>query len=100
MLTIVAVVLALTVLPSPWGWITVLVAAAVDILEWLAFAWWSKRRRPSVGVEALVGAEAEVVDGSYVRVVGELWQARGLEGRSPGERVRVRAVDGLVLEIE
>jgi membrane protein implicated in regulation of membrane protease activity len=99
-LTIVAVVLAVFVLPSPWGWIAVIVAAAIDIVETFVFWWWSKRRRPAVGVEVLVGAEAEVVDGRYVRVAGELWRARGLAGRAPGERVRVRAVDGLELDVE
>jgi membrane protein implicated in regulation of membrane protease activity len=99
-LTIVAIVLAVLVLPSPWGWIAVLGAALIDILEMLAFWWWSKRRRPTVGVETLVGAEAEVVDGRYVRVAGELWRARDLAGRAPGERVRVRAVDGLELDVE
>jgi membrane protein implicated in regulation of membrane protease activity len=99
-LTIVAIVLAVLVLPSPWGWIAVLVGALIDILETLVFWWWSKRRRPTVGVETLVGAEAEVVDGRYVRVAGELWRARDLGGRAPGERVRVRAVDGLELDVE
>jgi len=33
----------------------------------------------------------------WVRVNGELWRARGAES---GERVRVRAVDGLTLEVE
>jgi len=33
----------------------------------------------------------------WVRVNGELWRARGAEA---GERVRVRAVDGLTLAVE
>ena len=49
MLTIVAVVLALTVLPSPWGAIAVIVAAIIDVVETGVFVWWSKRRRPTVG---------------------------------------------------
>jgi membrane protein implicated in regulation of membrane protease activity len=53
-----------------------------------------------VGAEALVGAEAEVVTETYVRVGGELWRARGLDGREPGDRVRVRAVSGLELDVE
>ena len=100
MLTIVAIVLAVLVLPSPWGWIAVIIAAVVDVLETIAFWWWSRRRRAAVGVETLVGEEAVVVDDRFVRVAGELWRARGLGGRAPGERVRVRAVDGLELDIE
>jgi membrane protein implicated in regulation of membrane protease activity len=99
-LTIVALIVALLWLEEPWNVVVVLGAAVIDILETVVFIWWSKRRRPSVGVETLVGAEAEVVDGRYVRVAGELWRARGLDGRSPGERVRVRRVDGLELDVE
>jgi membrane protein implicated in regulation of membrane protease activity len=99
-LTIVAILLALTVLPSPWGLVAVVVAAVVDILETFAFWWWSRRRRASVGVETLVGEQAVVVDGHFVRVAGELWRARDLAGRAPGERVRVRAVEGLELDVE
>jgi membrane protein implicated in regulation of membrane protease activity len=100
MLTIVALLLALFVLDDPWNWIVVLGALAIDVVETVAYVRWSKRRKPSVGVETLVGSEAEVVDGRFVRVAGELWRARGLEGRRPGERVRVRAVDGLELDVE
>jgi membrane protein implicated in regulation of membrane protease activity len=99
-LTLVVLALAVFVLPSPWGWMAVLAAAAIDVVETLAFIRWSKRRRPTVGVEALVGAEAEVVDGRYVRVAGELWRVRDLGGRAPGELVRVRAVHGLELDVE
>ena len=100
MLTIIALLLALLFLEAPWNVIVVLVAAVIDILETIVFIWWSKRRRPAVGVETLVGAEAEVVDGRFVRVAGELWRVRDLQGRAPGERVRVRAVHGLELEVE
>ncbi len=65
---------------------------------------WSRRRRPAVGAEALVGAEAEVVEPcrpvGTVRVRGELWRARCERGAGAGERVRVRAVEGLELVVE
>jgi membrane protein implicated in regulation of membrane protease activity len=35
-----------------------------------------------------------------VRLQGELWRARCEEGADPGERVRVRALDGLTLVVE
>ena len=57
----------------------------------------SHRRRSTVGVEALVGLVGEMTSDDWVRVNGELWRARGAEA---GERVRVRAVDGLTLEVE
>jgi membrane-bound serine protease (ClpP class) len=59
------------------------------------------RRRPVVvGVHELVGATGEVRRG-LVFVRGELWQARPADGEplADGERVRVEAVDGLVLTV-
>jgi membrane protein implicated in regulation of membrane protease activity len=97
---LVAILLALFVLPAPWGLAAVVAALAVELAEAALLLRWSRRRRSAVGTEALVGAEAEVVSDTYVRVGGELWRARGLEGRSPGERVRVRAVNGLDLDVE
>jgi membrane protein implicated in regulation of membrane protease activity len=99
-LVIVALLLALFVLDGPWSVIVVLVAATIEVVETLVLIRWSRRRRPAVGLEALVGAEAEVVDRRYVRVGGELWRVRDLGDRVPGELVRVRAVRGLELEVE
>ena len=58
MLTIAAVVLALTVLPRPWGVVAIVVAAAIDVGETAFFVRWSKRRRAAVGAETLVGRRA------------------------------------------
>ncbi len=56
-----------------------------------------------MGVEALLGAVAEVVEpcnpDGWVRVGGELWRARCEAGAEAGARVRVRAVDGLTLVV-
>jgi len=103
-LTIVAIMLALFVLPSPWGWVVVIVAAAIDVLETLIFMRWSTRRRSAVGVDTLVGRHAVVVTAlapqGKVRVDGELWQADSLVPIEPGREVVVRAVNGLVLDVE
>jgi membrane protein implicated in regulation of membrane protease activity len=99
MALVVAILLAVFVLEPPWGVAAVGAGAAVELAESALLIRWSRRRRAAVGVEALVGEEAVVVDGVYVRVGGELWRARGLEGRDPGDVVRVRAVDGLELEV-
>jgi membrane protein implicated in regulation of membrane protease activity len=103
-LTIVAVVLALTVLPAPWGVVAVVGAFVVDAAETAFFVRWSKRRRATVGVETLVGRTAVVVRGltprGQVKLDGEVWEARGPAGVLPGEEVLVIAVDGLVLEVE
>lgn len=106
-LTIIALVLALLVLPSPWGAVAVAVAAIIDLVETGVFLWWSKRPRHAVGVETLVGREAVVVrvseGGAQVKIVGELWDARPSGSGSPpvaGARVVVRGVDGLVLLVD
>jgi len=96
----VAILLALFVLPAPWSYAAVVGGAAVEIAEAAGLVWWSKRRRPAAGADGLLGEEAVVVDARYVRVAGELWRARDLGGHRPGERVRIRAVDGLEVEIE
>jgi membrane protein implicated in regulation of membrane protease activity len=103
-LTIVAVILALTVIPSPWGWVAVIVAGLIDIAETAFFVRWSKRRRTSVGVETLVGRQAVVVRAltprGQVKLDGEVWEARADYDLLPGDEVVVRSVDGLLLEVE
>lgn len=103
MLTIVAVILALTVLPSPWGVVAVAGAAAIDVVEITFFARWSKRRRATVGAETLVGRSAVVVRAlmpqGQVKLDGEVWEARAPGNVPPGDEVVVVALDGLVLEV-
>ena len=103
MLTIVAVVLALTVIPSPWGWVAMIVAGLIDIAETAFFVRWSKRRRASVGVETLVGRRATVVrpltPRGQVKLDGEFWEARADFDMLPGDEVVVRGVDGLLLDV-
>jgi len=102
-LTIVAVVLALTVLPSPWGVVAILVGAAIDLVEVRFFARWSKRRRATVGAETLVGRRAVVVRAlaprGQVSIDGELWEARADVEVEPGRSVVITGRDGLVLDV-
>ena len=64
------------------------------------------RRRPVVSgreeMVAAVGIVAAVEPGeAWVRVHGETWRARAIGGAlAPGDRVRVRAVEGLTLVVE
>jgi membrane-bound serine protease (ClpP class) len=97
---VTAILLAIFVVPSPWGIPLVFAGASVEVGETLLVIRWSRRRRAQSGVETMLGAEAEVVDDRFVRIAGELWQARGLEGRRPGDRVRIHSIDGLTLEVE
>ena len=64
----------------------------------------ARRSRVVSGREALVGARGEVMqfDGSitWASIMGERWQVRAARPLALGQRVRVRAVDGLVLEVD
>jgi membrane protein implicated in regulation of membrane protease activity len=100
MLLLGAILLAIFVLPSPWGIVAVIAGGLIDIAESLAFLKWSKRRRSAVGVETLVGQRAVVLTPTQVRVAGEIWEARADRPLVTGEEVVVRAVDGLTLLVD
>jgi membrane protein implicated in regulation of membrane protease activity len=99
MLLLGGILLAVFVVPWPWGIVTVLAGGLLDVAESLLFMRWSRRRSSSVGAEALIGQTAVVVNPSQVRVVGELWEARSDRLLIPGERVTVQAIEGLVLVV-
>ena len=104
MILVGAIFLALFVLPSPWGLVAVLGALVVEVGETAFWIWLSKRRRPQVGAEALLGASAVVVTPcrpiGTVRVAGELWRARCEDGADRGDTVQVRSIEGLTLDVE
>ena len=92
------------VLPSPANVIGGLVSLVLAVGE---VAFWHRRgRRGNVqtGVGNLVGATGEVTErlapSGHVRVLGEIWQARSVSELPVGSRVRVVAVDGLMLDVE
>ena len=101
---VVALLLALFVLSSPWSYVAFAAGAAIEVGEaWLLW-WLSRRRKPTVGVETLVGRRATVTTPcrpyGQVRVAGELWQARCDAGAEEGASVEVAAVKGLLLVVE
>lgn len=104
MLFLIGVLLAIFVLPSPWGLVAVAVGAALDIAETGFFIWWSKRRQAAVGVDAIVGKSGVAVGDLWpegqVKVGGEIWKARCDGGCDGGTAIVVRAVDGLTLQVE
>jgi membrane-bound serine protease (ClpP class) len=63
----------------------------------------SRRRRPAIGAEALVGAEgvatSECRPRGQVRVRGERWQAVCADGADAGDAVVVEGVSGLTLQV-
>ena len=104
MLFVVAVALALFVLPRPWGLVAVIAAAIVELGETWFWVRFSQRRRIQAGAETLIGARAQVVSPcrptGQVRLTGELWQARREAGADAGETVRVTGREGLTLLVE
>lgn len=113
MLILVALVVAVLFVPSPWNIVLVASAALVDIAETGAFVWWSRRRRrlssPAVGSDAIVGRrgialthlDPTVPDPvGQVRVGGEIWSARTAQSIDPGVRIIVTSVEGLLLGVE
>ena len=105
MLLVLAVLAAILLVPAPWNVVLVVGAAVVEGVEVWFFRWWTRRRRPVVGAEALigeVGVTTTALDPTgQVRVVGELWQARSDHAVAAGERVVIRALEpDLTLMVE
>jgi len=64
----------------------------------------SRRRAVVTGEAALIGAAGDVIEWSEgegrVRILGEIWRARAGAPLRPGDRIRVRGRDGLLLQVE
>jgi membrane-bound serine protease (ClpP class) len=103
-LIIVGVLLAIFVVPEPWGIPVVVGAIGLEIVETVFWMRISQRRAPRVGVETLVGASGRVVDPcrplGTVRVAGEVWQARCEAGADRDQAVRVLGREGLILVVD
>jgi membrane protein implicated in regulation of membrane protease activity len=104
MILVAAILLALYVVDEPWEVVIVAAATCIELAQTAFWFWWTKRRRPQVGAEALIDAVGTVVEDcgptGLIRVQGELWRAHCAAGARAGERVRVRGIEGLVLEVE
>lgn len=103
MLLILALI-GLLFLPTPWSVIVVVAAAAIEVLELMFWLRFLRRYRVRTGAEAMVGKQAEVVEGcdpdGRVRLEGELWNARCDALVTRGQFVRIGAVDGLTLVVQ
>jgi membrane-bound serine protease (ClpP class) len=103
MLLAIAILLAVFVVSPKIGIAVIALAAVVEVGEFLFWRRFLRRYRVQTGSEAMVGQDAEVVEGGdpygRVRIRGELWSARSAEPLRLGERVKVTAVDGLTLEV-
>ena len=79
-------------------------ASAVIVLGIGKLAVRSQRRPVVSGREGMIGAHGTVTqagaDGDWwISVHGEIWRARSQAALSPGTRVRVEHIDGLVLDV-
>ena len=107
MILIVAILLAILVVPSPWSIVVLVVGCILEVGEITLLRQWSKRigrrTKATTGAEALVGKVAEATTdcrpAGMVRLDGELWEARCDAGASRGERVVVERLDGLTLVV-
>jgi len=101
---VIAIVLAIFVLPSPWGLVAIIVTAVYEVAQALVGLWWSNRRRAQVGAETLIGEQARVVSRcdpeGRVAVRGEIWGASCEQRAEVGDTVRIRGRDGLRLIVE
>jgi membrane-bound serine protease (ClpP class) len=89
-------------LSIPWPVIAALcLVSAVFVLGVLGLALRARRRPVVSGAAALIGARAELLeidgDTGWARVAGTPWRVRGVSGLSPGQPLRVTAVEGLTL---
>lgn len=101
---LIAILLAVFVLPSPWGFVAIAAAGLLDTGETYLWFRWSRRRRAAVGAEALAGktgvAATDLWPEGQVKVEGELWRARCEGGVDAGSRVVVTGIEGLTLTVE
>jgi membrane-bound serine protease (ClpP class) len=88
------------------SWTVVIIAMAmiVSLTVFVLGSLWRARRNPAlVGVQAMHGLPAEVLDWSgsegHVFTHGERWQAHGTEVLAPGETVEVADVKDLTLVV-
>jgi len=98
MLLVGAILLAIFVLPFPWG-IVAIVAGGLTVAESVIFLKWSRRRRAVTGVEALIGKSGVVSSPTQVHVAGEIWEARSADDLVVGQEVDVTGVAGLTLRV-
>src|SRR5207302_3094190 len=83
-------------------------SVALFLLSRTIFQRWFMRGAPhlKVGAEAMIGMEATVTEAlpasgaGTVRVNGELWHARSVDGAiAPGEMVTIDSIEGLKLKV-
>jgi membrane-bound serine protease (ClpP class) len=89
----------------PWGLVAGVTAASAAFLFFVVGMAARNRRRPIVsGREYLIGAAAEAMEDfereGWARVQGETWRVRSSAPVRRGARLKVRSIEGLILNVE
>jgi membrane-bound serine protease (ClpP class) len=89
----------------PWGLVAGVTVASAAFVFFIVGVAIRNRRRPVVsGREYLIGASGEAIEDfereGWARVQGETWRVRSSGPVRRGDRLRVSAINGLVLTVE
>ena len=99
---LIALLLALFVLPSPWGVVAVLFACVLEVVE-ITWGLRLARKRSTIGSHTLIGRQAVVVreldPTGQVTIDGERWKAHCATGAADGAKVVIQSISGLTLEV-
>lgn len=100
---VVSILLALFLVPAPWGVVLVGCAIGLEVAGKVFWYRYSKRIPIAVGREAMIGQPVTVMspcqpDG-LVQLLGERWQARCKVGASVGDRLVIEAVEQITLVV-
>jgi membrane-bound serine protease (ClpP class) len=76
------------------------VTGAAFIIVTVSIAMRMRHQAVTTGVEQMIGCRAVALDERQVRASGEIWEARCGDPLNAGDRVVVRAIDGLKLVVE
>jgi membrane protein implicated in regulation of membrane protease activity len=102
-LLVLAILLLVFVLSPAIGIAVVVLAAVLELGEFVFWRWFLRRYRLRTGVETYIGELVTVEQAcdpeGRVRFRGTLWNARATAPLKIGDTARITGVDGLTLEI-
>ena len=101
---ILLALLALVLLPAPWGVVVLAAAVALELAELALWRHLLRRYRVRTGVEAAIGAAVEVLEPcdpeGRIRYRGEIWRARSSAPLARGASGTIVGFEGLTALIE
>lgn len=103
-MALVAGLILFAILDPPLGVVLLVTGAVIEVGEAIFWTRYLARIRVRTGAEGMLGERAEVIEDcdprGRVRIRGEIWAAECADGATEGERVRVIAVERLLLRVE